>query len=182
MTPRRPGHPHFDATDFATHVARQREAADARRALSGTPAGEGDPADMAGRGGMAVRLLMCDRCHAVWPTERDPSHGGSRLDGEPCAYVWEGHVCDGRVGPMFGRPAPFDPWGREPSKPSQRAAYSGLWCATLGLPRGTTDLALVRRRYRELCKVRHPDAGGSHALMVALNLAYTLALSELGQP
>ena len=177
-TPRRPGHPDFDATDFATHVARQREAADARRALSGSPAGESDPASKAGRGGMAVRLLMCDRCHAVWPTERDPSHGGSRLDGEPCAYVWEGAVCDGTVGPLFGQ-RPRDAWS---PPPAARAAYSGLWCATLGLPRGTTDLARVRAAYRALCKVRHPDAGGSHALMVALNLAYTRALSELGQP
>ena len=163
---------HPTPLEVATRMAQQREQADAARARAGLPAESPPPA------GMAVRLLLCDRCHAVWPTERDDSHGGARLDGEPCAYVWEGQVCDGRVGPMFGQ-RPRDAW--EPPRPAQ-APYSGLWCETLGLPRGCVDIALVRRTYRRLCKLRHPDAGGSHALMVALNLAYTLALSELGQP
>jgi hypothetical protein len=166
---------HPTPLEVATRFARQREEADAARARLGLEAEPPPPA------GLAHRLLICNRCHAVWPTERDESHGGSRLDGEPCAYVWEGQVCDGHVGPLFGQREAG--WIPNPNNAAPtRAPYSGLWCETLGVPRGTTDLALVRRRYRELCKRRHPDAGGSHALMVALNLAYTLALSELGQP
>lgn len=151
-------------TEFAVRVARQREA---------------DSRALPPRHGIAFRLLICNRCRAVWPTERDPTHGGSRLDGEPCAYRWGDAVCDGTVGPLHGRRA-ADAWSYEPEA---RAAYSGSWCEVLGVPWGTTDLALVRTRYRSLSKERHPDAPrGSHAAMLALNLAYQKALAELGQP
>lgn len=161
--------------EFATRTACAREEADARSRL------QPRRADLrAGPAPLAYRLLICDRCRAVWPTERDESHGGSRLDGEPCAYVWEGAVCDGRVGPMFGRRDESDSWAY--AQPTVPAAYSGRWCDELGVPRGCVDLALVRRQYRKLVQERHPDHGGSHAAMVALNLAYKLALSELGQP
>jgi hypothetical protein len=130
-------------------------------------------------GGLAFRLLKCDRCDSVWPTEREPAHGGSRQDGEPCAYAWpDGRVCGGTVHPLWGRRGPADPF----APPPRQAAYSGRWCDVLGVEWGTRDLALVRRRYRELAKERHPDAGGSHAAMVALNAAYRQALAELGQP
>lgn len=58
-------------------------------------------------------------------------------------------------------------------------AYSGLWCETLGVPRGTVDLALVRKRYRELAKQHHPDVGGSHQKMQEVNEAYRRALAEI---
>lgn len=130
------------------------------------------------RGGVQVRLLICDTCRAVWPTERDEAHGGSRSDGEPCAYRWKGgKVCMGTVHPVTGRPppSPFGQWWHA----EQVAAYSGVWCDTLGVPRGTVDLALVRKRYRELAKERHPDVGGSHEAMQELNEAYRRALAEI---
>ena len=128
--------------------------------------------------GLAYRLLLCDECSAVWPTERDAAHGGSRLDGEPCAYRWKGKVCRGRVHPMFG--------GRRPPREEWASASfvegHGEWCETLGLPPGTRDLKLVRDAYRALSKLRHPDVGGSNEAMAALNVAYSQALAELGQP
>lgn len=135
------------------------------------------PASIAYRGGISVRLLICDTCRAVWPTEREPEHGGSRLDGEPCAYDWRGTVCRGRVHPVDGQSrkrAPFE-------QPMAWTLGEGTWCKTLGLPHGTRDLALVRTTYRALIKRIHPDVGGSHERMVEVNKAYTLALYELGQ-
>lgn len=140
-------------------------------------------ADVKQRGGIAFRLLTCDTCRACWPTERDERHGGSRQDGEPCAYRWPtGKVCKGTVHPMgwVHPPAEDEPWAPRPA--AQRRAYTGNWCAALGLKPGTLDLALVRKAYRRLAKLAHPDAGGSHAAMVALNEAYRQALAELGQP
>lgn len=135
------------------------------------------------RTGLRVRLLICNRCSSVWPTERDPAHGGSRQDGEPCAYRWaDGRVCMGTVHPearqRSHRQRAFDDFWPEPP---ERAAYSGGWCKVLGLDWGTTDLAKVRRAYRELALKRHPDRGGSEADMKELNLAYAQALAELGQ-
>jgi hypothetical protein len=131
------------------------------------------------RGGVQLRLLICGTCRTVWPTERDEAHGGSRSDGEPCAYRWrDGRVCDGTVHPMYGQ----RPNGQPAAGGNSGAAYSGGWCKVLGVPWGTRDLALVRKRYRELAKAAHPDVGGDHAQMVELNEAYRQALSELGQP
>lgn len=132
-------------------------------------------------GGLTLRLLICDRCQAVWPTERAPEHGGSRSDGEPCAYRWSnGRVCTGFVYPVNGYVR--SPFAQHADTPAARQAYSGRWCEILGVKWGTVDLALVRARYRELCKSRHPDVGGSHDGMVRLNAAYRQALAELGQP
>lgn len=136
--------------------------------------------DLQQRGGLAFRLLQCDSCGSVWPTERDEAHGGARLDGEPCAYRWAGgRVCAGRVYPFGHQPRERE---GEPRRPGVRAAYSGRWCDVLGLARGTTDLRAVRQAYRSLAKERHPDAGGTHEAMSELNDAYRLALSELAQP
>lgn len=129
------------------------------------------------RGGVQVRLLICDLCRSVWPTERDEAHGGSRSDGEPCAYRFPGgRVCRGTVHPMTGR------WGYVRPKAFEWVEARRAWETVLDLPVGTRDLAVVRKRYRELAKVHHPDAGGDHAKMVELNDAYLQALSELGQP
>lgn len=130
------------------------------------------------RGGVALRLLICDLCRAVWPTERDEAHGGSRSDGEPCAYRFPGgKICRGTVHPMTGR------WSyTPPRKPFEWVEARRAWETVLGLPTGTRDLAVVRKRYRELAKTHHPDAGGDHMKMVELNDAYLQALSELGQP
>ena len=137
------------------------------------------------RGGVQVRLLKCDTCAAVWPTEREPEHGGSRSDGEPCAYCWpDGRVCEGTVRPLGGY-YPREEWparGEKPRPPPVRRAYGGEWCAVLGVPWGTTDLAVVRRAYRAAIFKAHPDRGGTEAETVALNVAYRLALAELGQP
>lgn len=132
-----------------------------------------------GRSGIEVRLLRCTLCRACWPTERDEAHGGSRQEGEPCAYRWaDGRVCSGVVH-SFG----YVPSDREREDGTWREvpyAYTGEWCAVLGVPLGSRDLALVRRRYRELAKVHHPDVGGDAATMRALNDAYRRALAELG--
>lgn len=135
--------------------------------------------------GLAYRLLFCDTCRACWPTERSDADGGSRQDGEPCAYAFGGgRVCRGTVHPGQPRVRALDddsPDYEDVANVSH-AAYSGSWCKTLELPLGTTSLALVRQAYRRLAKLRHPDVvGGSHSLMQALNDAYRRALSELGQ-
>lgn len=140
-----------------------------------------------------MTLLWCDVCDAVWPTERDVCHGGSRRNGEPCAYRQGGRTCSGvvRAGPntrrlqegynrlRWGRyETPSPPW----NPPVAPYAPRATWYRTLGVPDGTTDLARVRTAYRAAVKGNHPDAGGSHAAMVALNAAYAEALAELGQP
>jgi len=134
------------------------------------------------RGGLRQRLLICDTCRAVWPTERNAAHGGSRQDGEPCAYRWRDRVCDGSVHPLgYVRSASAN----RPETPSD-AIYRGVrrrrWCEALELPTDTTDIAVVRTRYRELAKLHHPDVGGDHARMLEINEAYCQALGELGQP
>ncbi|HZZ54786.1 MAG TPA: J domain-containing protein [Trebonia sp.] len=134
--------------------------------------------------GLAFRLLICDRCRAVWPTERDDAHGGSRSDGEPCAYAYAGSTCKGRVWPLNGV---FPDQGQERPRPRPRApgewqVGDNRWRAALGLAPGERDLGKVRRRYRELAKQHHPDHGGDAAKMAAINEAYTDALAELGQP
>lgn len=134
------------------------------------------------RRGLGLRLLICDTCASCWPTERDEAHGGSRQDGEWCAYRWpNGKVCMGRVWPggAPGRRHAQDPFQWE-APPAQRAAYAGQWCAILDLPWGTTDLAVVRKRYRALALKRHPDQGGTEEAMKELNEAYRAALAELG--
>jgi hypothetical protein len=133
-------------------------------------------------GGVQVRLLFCDTCRACWPTERDILHGGSRSDGEPCAYVFpNGQVCLGSVHPAGVRAAPHAGGQFVPPSSSSRKAYTGSWCEVLGLPWGTWDLGLVRKAYRKLAKELHPDQGGTNDEMVRLNAAYRQALSELGQ-
>lgn len=139
------------------------------------------PVSLDVRTGLKLRLLICTTCRAVWPTERDERHGGSRQDGEPCAYVWRdtGKVCGGVVHPIGVQPAESE---RRPFAPPLRV-YSGRWCEPLGVPAGTTDLAAVRKAYRAAAKRAHPDAaGGSHQAMLKLNEAYRQALAELGQP
>ncbi len=127
--------------------------------------------------GVRVRLLECDTCHAVWPTERAPEHGGSRADGDPCAYAWQGRVCRGRVFP-FGERYGSDDAGEAPPD----FVFRDAWADVLEVPWGTTDLALVRAQFRALAKVRHPDQGGTKEAFVKLYEAYRQALAELGQP
>ncbi len=140
-------------------------------------------AEVEPRRGVQLRLLICDECQAVWATERDEGHEASRLDGEPCAYRWPGgKVCTGTVGPIWLGGRREKEADRFTSQTPRRAAYGGSWCEALGVPWGTVDLALVRKHYRARCGLVHPDVGGSHEDMVALNDAYRQALSELGQP
>lgn len=128
--------------------------------------------------GLAFRLLICNRCSAVWPTEREERHGGSRQDGEPCAYRWaDGAVCSGSVHPFGTRGRRF----ADKAAAERVRAYSGGWCEVLNLKWGTTDLALVRKHYRELAKTHHPDVGGETRRMADINEAYKQALAELGQ-
>lgn len=147
-----------------------------------------DETSLRERGGIRIRLLVCDRCASVWPTERDPEHGGSRQDGEPCAYRWsDGSVCGGTVWP-FGRPvghAAGRGWEdtREGAAGEMMRGLRGQkWREALGIAKGeTVTLARVRARYRELAKVHHPDVGGDHKIMLTINEAYKHALAELGQ-
>jgi hypothetical protein len=146
---------------------------------------QGAPEDIAKRGGIQFRLLQCDRCAAVWPTERSDADGGARLDGEPCAYVWSGgRVCRGHVHPLHGQRPVTEPWwGEPPPHSNPPPVYGGQWCRILEVPWGTRDLSLIRRQYRALSKVRHPDVGGSTEAMRLLNDAYRQALAELdGKP
>jgi hypothetical protein len=136
--------------------------------------------------GVQLRILICCKCHAAWPTERDPEHGGSRQDGEPCAYRWaDGRVCRGTVSVS----------GVEPNTGAQKGKRAGVppmqplentgrrdWPTVLGLDRSSVTLKSVRDRYRELAKVHHPDAGGDHATMVEINEAIREAYAELNQP
>lgn len=141
---------------------------------------------MRARGGIEVRILKCDICDAVWPTERDEAHGGSRLDGEPCAYRWpDGRVCMGHVRPLGY--VPPQGWDAEEAPRRSRAVGAwaegdGRWRKVLGVDASCRSLAAVRKAYRARAVKVHPDAGGSHAEMVALNEAYADALAELGQP
>jgi hypothetical protein len=48
----------------------------------------------------------------------------------------------------------------------------------LGVKRGAT-LDEIKAAYRQACKQRHPDMGGSHEAMVELNTAYGFILNEL---
>lgn len=60
------------------------------------------------------------------------------------------------------------------------AATSGMWYQVLGFDRPPTSIDAVEEAYRERAKVAHPDAGGSHEAMVALNAAREAARSLLG--
>ena len=51
------------------------------------------------------------------------------------------------------------------------------WTLILRLPRSAT-VAEIRKRYRELAKVYHADAGGSDERMAKLNAARDLALAD----
>lgn len=130
-------------------------------------------------GAVELRLLICRKCRSVWPTVRDPSEGQARQDGEPCGArtIWEDY-CSGYVHPYHE--SHRYAWEETESGDDARAAYGGAWCKVLGVPWGCTDVALVRKRYRELAKQLHPDVGGDHARMVKLNDAYRAALAELG--
>lgn len=135
--------------------------------------------ELRARGGLAFRLLMCDRCRAVWPTERDEAHGGARMDGDPCSYTAFGSKpCRGRVWPM-------NEAHHADSQPRQEGEWrvgDHSWREALGLPHGCKDIALVRKTYRRLAKELHPDVGGDTAKMAKVNEAYAQALAELGQP
>lgn len=48
----------------------------------------------------------------------------------------------------------------------------------LGVKRGA-DLDEIKAAYRQTCKARHPDLGGSHEAMVELNTAYAFILNEI---
>lgn len=167
------------ALEVATRIARQRE--EASRAPALPKYGQIKPA-----GGLAFRLLKCNLCDSVWPTERDEAHGGSRLDGEPCAYRWpDGRVCMGYVHPLGYEPE--REWQSEepPRRTRPVGAWQegdGWWRTVLGVAGDCRDLGAVRKAYRALVLKLHPDAGGSHEAMVALNEAYAAALAELGQP
>jgi DnaJ domain len=154
------------------------------------PGDEEAEALRAKRGGVQLRILICWKCHAAWPTERDPEHGGSRQDGEPCAYRWaDGRVCRGTVSVsgvdpnVRGARQGQRPWGRA-APPVQPLEYTGRrdWTTVLGLERSSVTLKIVRDRYRELAKRHHPDAGGDHATMVEINEAIREAYAELNQP
>jgi hypothetical protein len=133
--------------------------------------------------GLAFRLLICDRCRAVWPTERDEAHGGARLDGDPCAYVAFGSKpCKGRVWPMNGAYQDAEGPRERPRAEGEWRVGDHAWREALGLPHGCKDIALVRRTYRKLAKELHPDVGGDTARMAKVNEAYAQALAELGQP
>lgn len=41
---------------------------------------------------------------------------------------------------------------------------------------GCFDEATIKTRFRELCKIHHPDLGGSHEAMIALRAAYEAKL------
>lgn len=41
---------------------------------------------------------------------------------------------------------------------------------------GITTLKVLKMKYRELCKLNHPDLGGNTAIMQAINAAYEKAL------
>lgn len=108
------------------------------------------------------------------------------LDGEeqciPCDRwwrVWENtHAIALSVGALRG----LDRWG---AKSMMRAAFRGFaalpapndWRGVLG--QDVPDRAAVERRFRELARERHPDRGGSHAMMTELNAARDAALREL---
>lgn len=53
------------------------------------------------------------------------------------------------------------------------------WREVLGLP-ATATMTDIDRAYRELAKTRHPDAGGSEAMMAELNAARDAARKEVG--
>jgi DnaJ domain len=138
-------------------------------------------AEMKARGGLRLRLLICDTCLAVWPTETCPGHVASRQDGEPCAYNYKGKVCAGFVQPMNGRTMPRDPDAPRFTDYEVSLPERPRWYTVLGCPQ-TATLAEVRTRYRVLCKELHPDLGGTHDDMVKVNVAYAQALAELSQP
>ena len=70
-----------------------------------------------------------------------------------------------------------------------RATFSGLrslpapggkhWSEILGVPRDATP-AQVQAAYRKLAAERHPDRGGSDAMMADLNAARDAAMKERG--
>lgn len=60
------------------------------------------------------------------------------------------------------------------------SAGAGDHWTTLGLRREGASGEDVRRRYRELAKTHHPDAGGNAATFAAITEAYTRALAEVG--
>ena len=55
------------------------------------------------------------------------------------------------------------------------------WRTVLGAQQLGDDLAAIKRRYRELAKIVHPDAGGRAAHAARLNAAMEQAELALGQ-
>lgn len=77
-------------------------------------------------------------------------------------------------------------WG---SGDAMEAAFTGFqalpapserpWRDVMGLVSFDDDFGIVKRKYIELVKERHPDKGGSDNLMAELNVAYNTAKLEL---
>ncbi|AMV40033.1 J domain-containing protein [Planctomyces sp. SH-PL62] len=112
-----------------------------------------------GRGGAAAREELSRK---VARALRRASGGGAAIDEE-----WlRARVAEAVAG---GRP-------RRP-RATPRAAADGL--AVLGLGAGAT-VAQVKAAYRRKAVEIHPDRGGSHEAMAALNNAYEAALRSLG--
>jgi hypothetical protein len=64
--------------------------------------------------------------------------------------------------------------------PSPKSAAKRSWRDVLGLSDGVRiDAEVIEQRYRSLAKEFHPDAGGSHESMLALNVAREQALREI---
>ena len=72
------------------------------------------------------------------------------------SFVW--HVIDVHV-------------RRPPPPPRPRRVMINAF-AILGLPPAGCSIDMSRKRYRELAKVLHPDAGGDVKWMAVLNRAY----------
>ena len=75
-------------------------------------------------------------------------------------------------------------WGASTMLERSLSAFEALpapkdWRAVLGINGNVTTLE-IERRYRELARSAHPDAGGSHDRMTELNAAREAALTEIG--
>ena len=62
-------------------------------------------------------------------------------------------------------------WARERARASWPAGIPSIAFSTLGLPTAAS-LAEIKAAYRKRVFLLHPDRGGDHAAMVALNAAY----------
>lgn len=60
-------------------------------------------------------------------------------------------------------------------------ASASSWRTVLGLDGGAVTRDVIEEAYRRRAVAAHPDAGGSHGAMVALNAAREQALREMGR-